>query len=188
MKRLLDNFEAWVCTALFIGMTAVGFANVVVRYLTSYSFAATQELLLTGFLLLTVFGAALAAREGQHLAVTYFASLFGPGVERVIKIFSAAVSILLLLLAAWYCWQLVQNQLASGVTSAGLQVPAWYYSAALPFAFLLIAYRTLEYAVKDFRDPLLGEAAALNEAGVQARSDAATDETTTRKTGAYADV
>lgn len=185
MRKLLDNFEAYVCTAIFVGMTAVGFANVVVRYLTSYSFAATQELLLTGFLLLTVFGAALAARQGQHLAVTFFASLFGPKVETGFKIFAAAVSILLLLLSAWYCLDLVRNQLASGVTSAGLQIPAWYYSAALPFAFVLIAYRTLEFAIKDFRDPLIGEEAALSEAGVPTRSS---EPKGTHKTGAYADV
>ncbi|WP_138472203.1 TRAP transporter small permease [Poseidonocella sp. HB161398] len=152
MKKHIDNFEAYVCSALFLAMTGIGFANVVVRYLTSYSFAATQELLLNGFLLLTVFGASLAARAGQHLAVTYFAALFGARVERALKIFSAAVSVALLLLAAWFCLDLVRNQLASGVTSAGLQVPAWYYSAALPFGFLLIGYRVLEYAVRDLRD------------------------------------
>ena len=61
MRKYLDNLEAYICAVLFLSMTAVGFANVVVRYLTSYSFAATQELLLSGFLLLTIFGAALAA-------------------------------------------------------------------------------------------------------------------------------
>lgn len=153
MRRLIDNFEGWVCALLFLGMTLLGFANVVVRYLTSYSFAATQELLLTGFLLITVFGASLAAREGQHLAVTYFAGLFGRGVENGFKIVAAAISFVLLLLAAWFCLDLLRNQLASGVTTPGLGLPAWYYSAALPVAFVLIAIRTVQYAVSDWRDP-----------------------------------
>ncbi|GGG73990.1 hypothetical protein GCM10011415_22980 [Salipiger pallidus] len=161
MKKLLHNFEAWISVAIFLGMTAIGFANVVVRYLTSYSFASTQELLLTGFLLLTVFGASMAAREGQHLAVTYFAGLFGARVEGIVKIIAAIISVVLLLLAAWYCWELVANQLASGVTSPGLGVPAWYYSVALPFAFVLIAIRTIEFTISDHRETrdLIAEAA-----------------------------
>ncbi|MBU2960356.1 TRAP transporter small permease [Citreicella sp. C3M06] len=160
MKRLIDNFEGWVCALLFLGMTLLGFANVVVRYLTSYSFAATQELLLTGFLLITVFGASLAAREGQHLAVTYFAGLFGTRVESGFKIVAAAISTVLLALAAWYCLDLLRNQLASGVTTPGLGLPAWYYSAALPLAFVLIAIRTVQFAVADWRDTHAGRPAA----------------------------
>ncbi|EIE50950.1 C4-dicarboxylate ABC transporter permease [Salipiger aestuarii] len=153
MKTLIDNFEGWICAILFLGMTLLGFANVVVRYLTSYSFAATQELLLTGFLLITVFGASLAARQGQHLAVTYFAALLGPRVERAIKIFATAVSVVLLLLAAWYTLDLLRNQLATGVSTPGLGLPAWYYSAALPFAFVLIAIRTVQFALSDVPAP-----------------------------------
>ncbi len=153
MKQFLNNFESYVCAALFLSMTAVGFANVVVRYLTSYSFAATQEFLLAGFLLLTIFGAALAARRGQHLAVTFFADLTGTRVDRWVRVFAAVISTALLLLAAWFCLDLVRNQIASGVTSAGLQVPAWYYSVGLPLGFVLIALRTVEYAYHDFYNP-----------------------------------
>ena len=70
MRFLLNEFEKIVCAVLFLGMTLIGFINVVVRYATHYSFAASEELLTNGFLLLTVFGAAIAARRGQHLAVT----------------------------------------------------------------------------------------------------------------------
>jgi TRAP-type C4-dicarboxylate transport system permease small subunit len=154
MKKHLDNIEAYICAFLFLSMTAVGFANVVVRYLTSYSFAATQELLLSGFLLLTIFGAALAARRGQHLAVTFFTDLIGQPFERWARVFAAIVSTVLLLLAAWFCFDLVRNQLASGVTTPGLQLPAWYYSAGLPIGFILIAIRTVEYAYRDFHNHL----------------------------------
>ncbi len=147
------SLEGWICAILFLAMTALGFANVVVRYLTSYSFAATQELLLTGFLLITVFGAALAAREGQHLAVTFFAGLFGTRVERAVTLFAAGVSLVLLLLAAWFTLDLLRGQIATGVTTPGLGLPAWYYSAPLPLAFALIALRTVQGAIADLRAP-----------------------------------
>ena len=68
--RLLRDFEKILCAAIFLAMTGIGFVNVVVRYLTNRSFAATEELLVNSFLLLTLLGAAIAARRGEHLAVT----------------------------------------------------------------------------------------------------------------------
>src|SRR3546814_9829125 len=70
MTWFLRYAEKILCAAIFLAMTVVGFANVVVRYLTSWSLASTEELLTNGFLLLTIFGAAIAARNGEHLAVT----------------------------------------------------------------------------------------------------------------------
>lgn len=163
MRKLLDNFEVYVCALLFIAMTGIGFANVVVRYLTSYSFAATQELLLNGFLLLTIFGAAIAARRGEHLAVTLFTDLMPAPLRRTAIILAAGLSVMLLLLTVWYCIQLVQNQQASGVVSPGLQIPAWYYSVGLPLGFFLVALRLVQRAIVELR---AGPAAAEGQGNV----------------------
>lgn len=152
MRKFLENFEAYICALLFIAMTVIGFANVAVRYLTSYSFAATQELLLNGFLLLTIFGAATAARKGEHLAVTLFTDLMPTPLRRAAMVFSAAMSLFLLLLTVWYCIELVQNQRASGVVSSGLLIPGWYYSIGMPFGFLLVALRITQRAIFEIRN------------------------------------
>lgn len=152
VRALLDELENVVCATILLAMTLIGFANVVVRYLTDYSFAATQEILLNGFLLLTVFGAAIAARRGEHLAVTLFTDWLPPAGRRLAVLLAAGLSILLLALSAWYAFQLVEYQYASGVTSPGLQVPAWYYNAALPLGFLLVAWRLMQAGVGQWRD------------------------------------
>ena len=144
MRLFLDDFEKIICAVIFLAMTAIGFVNVVVRYLTSYSFAATQEILINGFLLLTVFGAAIAARRGEHLAVTLFSDMLSSGARRVVVWLATGLSVLLLILSAWFCYGLVEHQLASGVTSPGLEIPAWYYSLGLPLGFILIAIRLVQ--------------------------------------------
>ena len=153
MRHLLDEAEKIICAAIFLAMTGLGFVNVVVRYLTSYSFAATQELLLDGFLLLTVFGAAIAARRGEHLAVTLLTDLLPARARRLAVAFSAALSILLLALSAWFTLELVQNQYQSGVTSSGMEIPEWYVSVGLPIGFLLIAARLVQSGVSEWRQP-----------------------------------
>lgn len=151
MSKHLDRLESYVCAAIFLAMTVLGFANVVVRYLTSYSFAVTQEFLLAGFLLLTVFGGAAAARHGDHIAVTFFSDLLGAGARRAVRIVASLLSLLLLALAARYCLDLVLYQRDSGVVSSGLQIPAWYYSAGLPVGFVLIAVRLAQRTLGELR-------------------------------------
>lgn len=158
MKPCLDHLEAHVCAALLLAMTLIGFANVVVRYLTDWSFAASEELLLAGFLLMTIFGASMAAQKGQHLAVTFFAEIMGMRANRVLKVFGGAVSLVLLMLTAWFSLDLVRQQLASGVTTPALRLPAWYYSLAMPVGFTLMAIRTVQFTLRDLRDPQGAEA------------------------------
>lgn len=160
MTFILRDAEKIICAVLFLGMTLLGFANVLVRYLTNFSFAASEELLTNGFLILTIFGAAIAARQGDHLAVTLIYEALPPSLRKILWWFSVAASVLLLVLSAWYCWQLVVNQQTSGIRSYGLRIPAWYYSAALPFGFALIALRYLQFALEHHRRVVAEEAAS----------------------------
>ena len=148
MRFILNEAEKIVCAAIFLGMTAVGFANVCARYLTHYSLAATEELLTYGFLLLTVFGAAIAARRGEHLAVTLLTYLLPRPLRCAVFLLSVALSVLLLAMSAWFSWQALVNLLNNGMKSYALQIPAWYYQAGVPFGFALIIIRYLQYALQ----------------------------------------
>ena len=151
LRFLLREFEKVVCVVLLAAMTALGFVNIVVRYATNFSFAASEELLTNGFLLLTVFGGAIAARRGEHLAVTLLAEALPAPLRKGAFLLSIALSAVLLAATAWFAWRLVANQLDSGVRSYALQLPMWYYSAALPLGFLLILVRTIQHAMLRLR-------------------------------------
>ena len=154
MRFIFNEAEKIICAVIFLGMTAIGFANVFVRYLTHYSLASTEELLTNGFLLLTVFGAAIAARRGEHLAVTLLVDRLPRGLRRAVFLLAVALSVLLLAMSAWFSWAALVNLWNNGMKSYALQIPAWYYQAAVPFGFALIILRYLQYA----RDVLRGHA------------------------------
>jgi len=151
MRFLLNEFEKIVCAVLFLGMTLIGFINVVVRYATHYSFAASEELLTNGFLLLTVFGAAIAARRGQHLAVTIVQDFLPRPAAQAVFLLSIILSVLLLVASAWFSWATLMNQIGSGIRSYALGVPAWWYQVGLPLGFALIIIRYLQHAVEMWR-------------------------------------
>ena len=145
---LLRDPEKVLCALIFLAMTFIGFANVVIRYLTNRSFAATEELLVNGFLLLTILGAAIAARRGEHLAVTVLFEILPRRGQVLLIWISCGLGLLLLLLSAWFCLELVIYQVRSGTESYALQLPAWYYTIGLPFGFLLVAVRFIQHALK----------------------------------------
>lgn len=151
MFFILREAEKIICSVLFLAMTFLGFANVVVRYGTNYSLAVTEELLTNGFLLLTVFGAAVAARRGDHLAVTLVHDMLPPVLQRVVFLISLLLSLALLAMSAWFSWQSVINMIDSGIRSYGLGLPAWYYQIGVPFGFALVLIRYLQHAIDVMR-------------------------------------
>lgn len=146
IRLIFRDFEKIVCAILFLGMTALGFVNVVIRYGTNFSFAASEELLINGFLLLTVFGAAIAARRGEHLAVTLVHDLLPRPLWLPVFLLSVALSVLLLASSAWFSFEAMMNIRRVGMQSYALGLPAWYYQAALPFGFALVILRYLQHA------------------------------------------
>jgi TRAP-type C4-dicarboxylate transport system permease small subunit len=153
MRFVLREFEKIACAVLFLGMTLLGFVNVVVRYATHYSFAASEEVLTNGFLLLTVFGAAIAARRGEHLAVTLVHDALPKRLAQAAFILSVILSVLLLAASAWFSWATLMNQIDSGIRSYALGLPAWWYQIGLPFGFALIIIRYLQHAVEIWHAP-----------------------------------
>jgi TRAP-type C4-dicarboxylate transport system permease small subunit len=146
IRFILRDFEKIVCALLFLSMTALGFANVVVRYGTNLSFAASEELLINGFLLLTVFGAAIAARRGEHLAVTMVHDMLPRALWMPVFLLSVVLTVALLGFSAWFSWEAMMNIRRVGMRSYALGLPAWYYQAALPFGFGLVIIRYLQHA------------------------------------------
>ena len=152
MAFILRDAEKIICAIIFLAMTLLGFANVVVRYASNYSLAASEELLTNGFLLLTIFGAAIAARTGDHLAVTLVYEAVPRAIRKLMLLFATALSVVLLAASAWFTWELLTNQISSGIRSYALQIPAWYYSIALPFAFALVIIRYIQHALGEWHD------------------------------------
>lgn len=155
-RLILRDFEKIVCAILFLAMTALGFVNVVIRYGTNLSFAASEELLISGFLLLTVFGAALAARRGEHLAVTLVHDMMPRFLWLPVFLLSVALSVALLAMSAWFSWEAMMNIQRVGMRSYALGIPAWYYQVALPFGFALTILRYLQRSWDELRGRAAG--------------------------------
>lgn len=71
--KILDKVVSWILVAL-VAFLAVGVsATVVLRYFFGLSFAMLEEFLTMSFVIITLFGSALAIREKQHISIAFLA-------------------------------------------------------------------------------------------------------------------
>ena len=71
--------------------------------------------------------------------------------RQAVVMLSVVLSVGLLIASAWLAWGAVAVLYRNGLTSYALRIPMWYYQAAVPFAFLLIARRFVQHAIEELR-------------------------------------
>jgi TRAP-type C4-dicarboxylate transport system permease small subunit len=129
----------------------ITFANVVVRYLTNFSFAFTEEfsVFLMVFMAL-VGGSSVMAKQG-HLNIRYLVdklpSKARQGTLTVATILTALTFLLLTVFGARMAW----DEYRFEVTSPGLGIPTWFYTMWLPLLSLAIFGREVGVLIRTCR-------------------------------------
>lgn len=133
-------------------MVTLAFANVVTRYVIVYPLAFTEEITISMFVWITLLGVSVAFRKNAHLAVTFFYDLGSPAVRKVFYYVATAMSILFFSLLAWLGSIHVMDEMALGVTTDSLAIPAWIYSGGIPVFSVLIIIRIIQAARATIRE------------------------------------
>lgn len=120
------------------------------------------ELPLQLVLWVTLFGGALAAREGRHISIDLSTHLLPPRVLRVVRLVTNVLAVAMSAILTWAGWRyLVTVELAEstlvnfveisfGETTL-LRIPTWFFVALAPFGFALT---TWHFAVLTIREAL----------------------------------
>lgn len=145
LNTIWRHLEETICGIIFIIMLILGFANVVVRTFTNYSLASTQEIVINGMVALTLFGTAIAIKRSQLLAVGFLIDNIKPAWRKLLQTFISVAIITTLVVILYYMVDLLLNQYQSQTLTSALQIKAWYYTALLPLAFLLMIIRQIEW-------------------------------------------
>ena len=135
------HLEEAVAVAIMALLCLITLGNVITRYLTSISFAFTEEFSIYLLVVLTFVGAATAFTRGQHLAIDFLAGKL-PGRWRARqRRFALLCALLMFGLLAWQgalmCW----DDYETGITSPGLGLPQWWYTLAVPVLSALVVLR-----------------------------------------------
>ena len=148
MNKILDYIEeSLVCVCLIV-MTSLTFVNVVSRYVFSASLSFSEEITTYLFVLLSLLGAAIAAKRGAHLGLSILTDRVGPKTSRVLGIISMLFATVFSAIICYYGVLMALSQFNKGQLTAGTQLPEWIFGSFVPIGALFV---TIRFAQNLFR-------------------------------------
>lgn len=151
MKKVLNNIEEYLCAACLSAMTLLAFANVVARYVFSASFSFSEEITTYLFVLLSLMGAAIAAKREAHLGFTLITDLVSPSVRKAMKLIGYLFAIAFCALLFYYGLQMTISQFARQQVTAGMQWPEWIFGSFVPFGSFFVTLRFILLFIKTLK-------------------------------------
>ena len=137
------KIEDWLTVVVMALLALITFANVLVRYFTSQSFAWTEEISVFLMIVLALVAGSASVARNRQIRIEYFAENGSPERRRALARFGAIMVFVLFLLMAVLSSRMVYDDIKYGETSPGIGVPAWWYSIWLPVMSVAIAGRAL---------------------------------------------
>jgi TRAP-type C4-dicarboxylate transport system permease small subunit len=147
----LEEYTAGIAIGV---LGVITFANVVVRYLTNFSFAFTEELSVFLMVLVALVGGSSVMAKGGHLKIMFVVDRVSPGRRRVVGLIANAVTAIMFLLLAIFGARMAWDEYRFEVTSPGLGVPTWIYTVWLPLLSLAIFGRAVGVMIRSWRQKI----------------------------------
>ncbi|MEN6483316.1 MAG: TRAP transporter small permease, partial [Syntrophobacteraceae bacterium] len=122
-------------------LALITFANVLVRYLTDFSFAFTEEFSIFLMVVMTLLGSSSLMAKNGHLNITFFVDRLPVSARRWVRAVAMGLAGLTFLILAVLGTLMAWDEYRYEVTSPGLGIPTWIYTVWLPILSLAIAGR-----------------------------------------------
>jgi TRAP-type C4-dicarboxylate transport system permease small subunit len=149
---LVEEAIAVACMVVLVMLTL---ANVLVRYFTDESFAATEEVSIALMVIMTVAGACSAAARDRHLRIEFFYETGSAGRRRKLALLSAVVTCVFFLVLGALSARVVWDEWRYEETTMALGLPRWWYTVWVPAMCLVLAIRAAAVAGKVRRGLML---------------------------------
>ena len=148
---LIKRFEELLGAFLLAVMACVAFINVIIRYCTNFSFAASEEITVNFFVWIVLLGTARAFREGSNFSMNLLYDAMPRCVRKVLYIFSIVCCLTFFAALAYEGYIEVVDEIDLEVVSESLAIPVWLYTICTPAFSVLIIVRILQKVWEDFR-------------------------------------
>jgi TRAP-type C4-dicarboxylate transport system permease small subunit len=119
----------------------ITFGNVLARYFTSQSFAATEEFSIALLIVLSFLGSSAAFAFDRHIRVDFFVAKLPRRMRAFADWLSFAVTASLFAFIAFYAGKLTWDQYRFEETSPALGVPQWWYTVWMPVLSVALVLR-----------------------------------------------
>ena len=137
------KIEDWLTVGVMGSLALITFANVLVRYFTSQSFAWTEEFSVFLMIVLALVGSLAAVARDRHIRIEYFSESGSMARRKKLARLGAVLVAVLFALIGTLSIRVVWDDYRFNETSPGIGIPQWWYSIWLPILSLGISLRAV---------------------------------------------
>ena len=142
--KIFGKIEEIIAGICLIVMSVLAFANVCARYFFHASFSFSDEITTYLFVLLSLMGAAIAAKRHEHLGFTVIEDLVSPKIKRVLNFISYLMAVVFSALIFYYGILMVISQYNLEQKTANMQWPEWIFGSFVPIGAFFVLVRFLQ--------------------------------------------
>ncbi len=136
LDRALGVITEWPAMALVVCEIVLLFASVVARYVLHAPLVWADELASILFLWLSMLGAVVALRRGEHMRMTAFSSRGGPRTRAFLEAVALTAPLAFLLLIVRSVWQYAADEAV--IVTPALEISNAWRASALPVGIILM--------------------------------------------------
>ncbi|MGB6243089.1 MAG: TRAP transporter small permease [Castellaniella sp.] len=144
-------YEDWLTVLSLGALACITMANVIVRYLTSESFAWTEEISVFLLVILTMSAGSSAFVRRLHIRIELLADGGSSARQRRFTLFTDSICLLFFAGLTVLLGRMALDEFNWGDTSPAIGVPTWWYSMWLPILGAVITLRLAGMLLRAWR-------------------------------------
>ncbi|WP_051534306.1 TRAP transporter small permease [Desulfitibacter alkalitolerans] len=148
----IDNFEENLIAILLPLMVLLVFAATFFRYTGLLILPWAEELARYMMIWIIYLGIGTGAKKNSHFAVEAFYKLMPQKTHKYFKILRTIIIIVFCTTVIGLSTKLIKAQMAMGQSSPSLGIPIWVAYLAVPIGCTLMALRSVQYIILQWRD------------------------------------
>ncbi|KUO50127.1 MAG: hypothetical protein APF76_06580 [Desulfitibacter sp. BRH_c19] len=152
IASFIDNFEENLIVILLPLMVLLVFIATFFRYTGFMTISWAEELARYMMIWIIYLGIGTGAKKNSHFAVEVFYKLMPEKVHKYFKILRTIVIIVFCSTVVSLAINLIKAQMAMGQSSPSLGIPIWIAYAAIPIGCSLMALRSIQYIVIQWKE------------------------------------
>lgn len=167
IRRFLGNFEESAITVLLPLMVVTIFVATFGRYSGWFLLPWAEELARYLMIWVVFLGIGAGAKRNSHFVVEVLQILLPESCHKFLRVFTTLFVTFFMGVLIYCSFQLINRVMSMGQVSPSLHIPIWTVYIAIPIGCLLMAFRTIQYCVKDLagaaKEPDASEVAEIYE-------------------------
>lgn len=150
LKKFINNFENYFMAGGLFVMTFITVINVMSRKFLGLSMSFLEEITTAMFILISLLGAAVAAKRGGHLGLSVLTDLIPKKYQKYVALLTWAAAAFFSFFLIKYGIVMVQSEIKMGMKTAALGWPEWVFGIFLPIGGIFIFVRFTLWAISFF--------------------------------------